>query len=243
MIENIIVGFFQYLFGIYTPLRPHTRYQILNYYQILNVQMSKFYYFLFFLAFFLLTKRLFGRRKNLPPSGPLCLPIIGLPYLLKKPFHRTLAGVSARYGAVLLLKLAAEECFTTNDIVFADRPHFLLGKYLGFNYTTPATASYGQDWRNLRRVTTLDMFSSTRLQMSSKIYTNEVRFLLRRLFMARNFSKTVEMKSLFFELTVNSMTMMMLAGKRYFGDDMGDLDKARQLRELIDEILVEAGKI
>ncbi|KAJ4967207.1 hypothetical protein NE237_019056 [Protea cynaroides] len=213
----------------------------------------EFYYLLFFLAFFLLSKHLFGKRKNLPPSGPLCLPIIGHPYLLKKPFHRTLAKVSAQYGPVLLLKLgsrqillvsspsAAEECFTTNDILFANRPHFLIGNYLGFNYTTPATAPYGPHWRNLRRVTTLEIFSSIRLQMFSNIRTKEVRFLLQRLVATGNFSKTVEMKTLLFELTLNNM-MMMLAGKRYYGDDMGDLVKARQFQELIEEMFAEAGE-
>ncbi|KAJ4967139.1 hypothetical protein NE237_018988 [Protea cynaroides] len=204
-------------------------------------------------AFFLLSKHLFPKRKNLPPSGPLSLPIIGHLYLLKKPFHRTLARIAAQYGPILLLKLgsrrillvssssAVEECFTTNDIVFADRPRFLLGKYLGFNNTTPATASYGRHWRNLRRVTTNEIFSSARLQMFSSIRSNEVHYLLQRLLIAGNSSKSVEMKSLLFELTLNNITMM-IGGKRYYGEDMEDLDKARQFQDLIKELFSEAGE-
>ncbi|KAJ4981226.1 hypothetical protein NE237_032063 [Protea cynaroides] len=217
------------------------------------MEISAFYYFLFFfLASFLLSKHLFPKTKNLPPSGPISLPIIGQLYLLKKPLHRTLAGISAQYGPILLLKFgsrrilhvsspsAAEECFTTNDVVFANRPHFLSGKYLGFDYTTLASASYGQHWRNLRRLTTLEIFSSTRLQMFSKIRTNEVSLLLRRLFDgAGKASKIVEMKSIFFEVTLNGM-MMMIAGKRYYGDD-DHVDKARQFQELVEEMFAAAG--
>ncbi|XP_042479388.1 cytochrome P450 81Q32-like [Macadamia integrifolia] len=218
------------------------------------MEMLSFYYFLLFLAFFLLSRHLlFSKKKNLPPSGHLCLPIIGHLYLLKKPLHRTLARVSAQYGPILLLKFgsrrilhvsspaAAEECFTTNDIVFANRPHFLLGKYMAFNHTTLTVAPYGQHWRNLRRLTTLEIFSTSRLEMFSTIRTNEVRSLLRRiLIVAGNSSKMVEMKSLLFELTLNNM-MMMIAGKRYYGDDLGDLDKARQFHELIEEFIKAAG--
>ncbi|XP_042483822.1 cytochrome P450 81Q32-like [Macadamia integrifolia] len=218
------------------------------------MEMLAFYYFLaFFLAFFLLSKQLFPMRKNLPPSGPLSLPIIGHLYLFKKPLHHTLARISAQHGPILLLKFgsrrvlhvsspsAAEECFTTNDIVFANRPHFLAGKYLGFDYTAFGFASYGQHWRNLRRITTLEIFSSTRLQIFSKIRTNEVHSLLRRLLVvAGNSSKSIEMKFMFFELTLNNM-MMMIAGKRYYGDNVEDLNKARQFQELVEEIFGAGG--
>ncbi|KAJ4982041.1 hypothetical protein NE237_032878 [Protea cynaroides] len=220
---------------------------------ISQMEISAFYYFLFFfLASFLLSKHLFPKTKNLPPSGPISLPIIGQLYLLKEPLHRTLASISAQYGPILLLKFgsrrilhvsspsAVEECFTTNDVVFANRPHFLSGKYFAFDYTTLTTASYGQHWRNLRRLTTLEIFSSTRLQMFSKIRTNEVSLLLRRLFDgAGKASKIVEMKSLFFEVTLNGM-MMMIAGKRYYGDD-DHVDKARQFQELVEEMFAAAG--
>ncbi|XP_043702383.1 cytochrome P450 81Q32-like [Telopea speciosissima] len=211
------------------------------------MEMVAFYYFLaFFLAFFLLSKQLFPDRKNLPPSGPLSFPIIGHLYLFKKPLHHTLARVAAQYGPILLLNFGsrrvllvsspsvAEECFTTNDIVFANRPNFLFGKYLGFDSTVLSLASYGQHWRNLRRLTTLQIFSSTRLQMFSKIRTNEVHSLLRRLVVAGNSSKTVEMKSTFFELTLNNI-MMMIARKRYYSD------KARHFQELVEEMVDVAG--
>ncbi|KAJ4964614.1 hypothetical protein NE237_016463 [Protea cynaroides] len=56
-----------------------------------------------------------------------------------------------------------------------------------------------------------------------------------------NSSKSVEMKLLLFELTLNNITMM-IGGKRYYGDDMEDLDKARYFEEVIKELFAEAGE-
>nr|TKR79412.1 hypothetical protein D5086_0000272680 [Populus alba] len=50
-----------------------------------------------------------------------------------------------------------KKCFTKNDIVFANRPQFLAGKYLHYNNTTLASASYGDHWRNLRRICAIEI--------------------------------------------------------------------------------------
>ncbi|KAF4349326.1 hypothetical protein G4B88_003158 [Cannabis sativa] len=109
--------------------------------------------------------------KNLPPSPP-SYPILGHLHLLKPPIHRTFRDLSRKYGAILLLRLGTrrivvitspsivEECFTKNDVVLANRPRYLLGNY---NNTTMTTSSYGDHWRNLRRISTIEIFSSSRL--------------------------------------------------------------------------------
>ncbi|RVW67707.1 Isoflavone 2'-hydroxylase [Vitis vinifera] len=78
----------------------------------------------FFLALYLSTRHWLQKLKNLPPSPFLTFPIIGHLYLLKKPLHRTLADLSARYGPIVFLRLgsrqtllvsspsAAEECLS-----------------------------------------------------------------------------------------------------------------------------------
>ncbi|KAE8673164.1 hypothetical protein F3Y22_tig00111810pilonHSYRG00236 [Hibiscus syriacus] len=57
----------------------------------------------------------------------------------------------------------AEKCFTKNDVVLANRPKFIMGKYLGYNYTTLTSPSYGDHWRNLRRIGAIEIYSSSRL--------------------------------------------------------------------------------
>ncbi|CBI19451.3 unnamed protein product, partial [Vitis vinifera] len=134
-----------------------------------------------------------SRGRKLPPSPP-SFPIIGHLHLLKEPVHRSLQHLSDQYGPVLTLQFgfrtvlllsspsAVEECFTKHDQVFANRPRLLAGKHLHYDYTTLGVAPYGQHWRNLRRLTTLEIFSTNRLNMFLGIRQDEVKFLLRNLF-------------------------------------------------------------
>ncbi|TYH38076.1 hypothetical protein ES332_D12G085600v1 [Gossypium tomentosum] len=194
------------------------------------------------------TKLITSTHKNHPPS-PLALPILGHLHLLKEPLHRTLFTLSQKHGPIFSLKLGSrflvvvsspstvQECFTENDIVLANRPRFIMGKYVGYNYTTLGLAPYGDHWRNLRRLSTIEIFSSTRLNMSLDIRRDEVSRLLRRLYQvsADGFAK-VELKSVFSELTFN-IIMRMMAGKRYFGEEATqNSDEGRRFREMIKEL-------
>ena len=187
------------------------------------------------------------KHKNLPPSPP-SLPILGHLHLIKKPLHRTFQHFSQKYGNIFSLKFgsqlvvivsspsAVEECFTKNDIVLANRPRLLAGKHLGYNYTVVSLASYGDHWRNLRRISALEIFSTNRLNMFLGIRRDEVKHLLRKL--SRNscqgFAK-VELKSMFLELTYN-IIMRMVAGKRYYGEDLKSEEEARQFRGIMKEM-------
>ncbi|PON46896.1 Cytochrome P450, E-class, group I [Trema orientale] len=206
--------------------------------------MTMFLYFLLFLAIYALTKHFLNRIQNLPPSPFPALPIIGHLHLFKKPLHRALSKISDRYGPVLLLHFgcrpvllvsspaAAEECLTRNDLVFANRPRLLAGKHLGNNYTSLVYASYGDHWRNIRRISTIELLSSNRLQMLSHIRADEVRWLIRRLLRLQN--QTADMKSLFFELTLNIM-MRMVAGRRYYCESVNNELEAKKVHEIVSE--------
>ncbi|KAM0973429.1 hypothetical protein ACFX2J_016606 [Malus domestica] len=128
-------------------------------------------------------------KKNLPSSPP-SLPIIGHLHLIKQPIHRTLQPLNSNFGKVLLLRWGsrrvllisspsvAEEIFTKHDITFASRPRLLAGKHFNYNFTTVTVAPYGDLWRNLRRVMTLKVFSSSCLAQFSSLRQGEVRLLL-----------------------------------------------------------------
>ncbi|KAE8647507.1 hypothetical protein Csa_002795 [Cucumis sativus] len=192
------------------------------------------------------------RRTNLPPSPP-SLPIIGHLHYLKIPHHQTLHKLSAQYGPVISLWLgsrlvvvvsslpAVEECFTKNDIVLANRPRLLVGKHISYNYTTMVSSPYGDHWRNLRRIGAIEIFSASRLNKFAGSRKDEVERLLKKL--SRNsmygFSK-VEMQSAISERTFN-ISMRMAAGKRYFGEEVRDVEEARQSRELIKQIVSMGG--
>lgn len=50
----------------------------------------------------------------------------------------------------------------------------------------------------------------------------------------------VEMKSAFFEMTLNVM-MKMIGGKRYYGENIGEVEEARMFREMVSETFQLAG--
>ncbi|MCD7470775.1 hypothetical protein HAX54_010885 [Datura stramonium] len=216
------------------------------------MDLSYSYYILIFTFLYLLKNHFLRKFQNLPPSPFISLPIIGHLYLFKKPLHKALAKISEKHGPLLFLRFGsrpvllvsspslAEECFTKNDLVFANRPKLLAGKYFGCNYTSLAWASYGQHWRNLRRIATLELLSTLRVQMFADIRRQEVRALLQRLVRGKtngghSNTKVVDMKATFFEMTLNIL-MMMIAGKQYYGDSADQkMEESRRFKEIVTE--------
>ncbi|XWS36892.1 hypothetical protein CRYUN_Cryun20dG0124500 [Craigia yunnanensis] len=192
-------------------------------------------------------------HKNLPPSPPP-LPFLGHIHLIKRPIHRFYYSLSQKHGPIFSLwfgsrfvvvvssSTAAEECFTKNDIVLANRPKLLLGKYIGYNNSTIASSSYGDHWRNLRRISAIEIFSSNRLNTFQSIRKDEVKRLLMKLpsDSQQGFIK-VELKSMLVDLTFNNI-MRMVAGKRYHGgDSVTNEGEAKEFRELMEETLASGG--
>ncbi|GLU06563.1 hypothetical protein SLE2022_235880 [Rubroshorea leprosula] len=184
-------------------------------------------------------------HKNLPPSPP-SLPIIGHLHLIKRPAHHTFFKLAQKYSPIFSLKFGsrlvvvvssssvAEECFTKNDIVLANRPKFLAGKHLGYNYSTLVSSPYGDHRRNLRRISAIEIFSPDSLNIFLQARNDEIRLLLTKLSSGshQDFAK-VELKSAFTNLTFN-IIMRMIVGKRYYGEDVGtDGQEAEKVRELI----------
>ncbi|XP_078175996.1 cytochrome P450 81Q32-like isoform X2 [Carex rostrata] len=126
----------------------------------------------------------------LPPCAPHCLPLIGHLHLLRKnqpPLHRSLATLSELHGPILLLHFGphcpvltvssasvAENCFSLNDVVFANRPRLSSGKLLSYNWTTLGTANYGPYWRDLRRVAATELLSVNRIERFSMLRLKEM---------------------------------------------------------------------
>ncbi|KAK2635306.1 hypothetical protein Ddye_030098 [Dipteronia dyeriana] len=206
---------------------------------------------LLFLIFAFKLFRSNARYKNLPPSPP-SIPIIGHLHLLTPLMHRTFHHLSEQYGQIISLKYgsrlvvvvssstAVVECFTKNDIVLADRPKLLISKYLAYGHTTVASSSYGEHWRNLRRICAVEIFSTIRLNKFQAIRKDEVKQLLGKLSCnsLRGFAK-VELRPLFTELTFNNI-MRMFSGKRCYGKDVTNDEEAKQFREIIAEVFANA---
>ncbi|XP_028788115.1 cytochrome P450 81E8-like [Neltuma alba] len=202
----------------------------------------------------LITLKLFfqtrSRSKNLPP-GPPSLPILGNLLQLKQPLHSHLHSLSQKYGSIFSLRFgsrfavivsspsAVEECFTKNDIIFANRLPTQKTKYIGYNNTVLIASTYGDHWRNLRRISSLEILSTHRINSFLNLRVDETKLLLRKLSReSRKDFKKVELGSMFSDLTFNTI-MRMVAGKRYYGDesDLTNMEEAKRFRDVMQEIL------
>ncbi|KAJ0980239.1 hypothetical protein J5N97_008494 [Dioscorea zingiberensis] len=203
-------------------------------------ELSIYHLLAIFTALVFISKHLILQLNH---SKPLAIPILGHLHLLKNPVHQSLAGIAAKHGHVLRLHFgsrpvlvvsspsAAEECFTKNDIIFANRPRILSAKHFGYDSTAFVYAPFSSRWRAHRRFTTLHALSPSRLTNLS----SELCLLLRGLYSGdrEGFQKT-EIRSWFFELTMD-LLMGMITGKRYHGEEK------RRLRKLLDEIFLLSG--
>lgn len=134
------------------------------------------------------------RETKIFPPSPTSYLIIGHLHILKdlasshiitKSFLQIWSNLHLKFGSrpvrVISSPQFLKECFTINDINFTNRPHRLLGKHLGYNYSTMGLVHYGKLWRSIRRVTTLEFFFMNRLNTYLSICQEEIQSLLKDL--------------------------------------------------------------
>ncbi|XP_078158785.1 (+)-piperitol/(+)-sesamin synthase CYP81Q2-like [Carex rostrata] len=204
----------------------------------------------------------YTHKRILPPSPP-ALPFIGHLYLFKKPLHHTLVRISQRYGPITFLRfssrpvlvissqLLAEECFTTHDLCFANRPQLLSVKRSDGNIVGMGNANYGPYWRSLRKIAAVELLSPQQIDASSDVRAREVEDMARLIF--KSWNKTccirsnrsdgmnkLELKTRIFEQSLNVL-MTMIAGKRFYGDKIDDMEETKQFREAVGEHMASSG--
>ncbi|PKU65916.1 Isoflavone 2'-hydroxylase [Dendrobium catenatum] len=215
--------------------------------------LALFLSFLLVIKLFITNKNKKREKKKPPPSPPNSFPILGHLHLLQKPLHQSLASLSTQHGPILLLRFGnhpalivssasiANECFTTNDIALADRPHFPSMAVITYNHTSLPFAAYGPHWREMRRIATVEALSGPRLAFFSDIRADEARSLARSLFHS---SGKVEISSSLFGLAMNVMMRIIIikcvTGKRYYGEK-GEKEEAHNFKDVIEKIFSLTG--
>ncbi|RWW64835.1 hypothetical protein BHE74_00027906 [Ensete ventricosum] len=179
------------------------------------------------LLLLLLGKQSYSRRGNarLPP-GPFKLPLIGsLHHVLGRLPHRTFAALSEKFGAVMLLKLgevptlvvsspeAAAEIMKTQDVSFASRPMISSIRIMGYGDKSPAFAPYGSYWREVRKMSILELLSVRRVQSFRSIREEEVLNFVRSIDASSNSGSTVNLSSKFLLLT-NDIAARAILGRK-----------------------------
>nr|GEV32418.1 cytochrome P450 CYP82D47-like [Tanacetum cinerariifolium] len=183
-----------------------------------------------------------GNYKN-PPQAKGTWPIIGHLHLLggtQLP-HKVLSTMANMYGPIFTIKLGvrlalivsdsemAKLCFTINDKDFADRPTTVVAQIMGYNYGMFGFAPYGDYWRQVRKIITLELLSQRRVEMLGHIRVSELNASMNYIYKAWVMNKEsenldmvkVEMKHWFGNLMFN-VVVRSISGKRFApGDEEG----------------------
>ncbi|KAL2892352.1 Geraniol 8-hydroxylase [Bienertia sinuspersici] len=147
---------------------------------------------LLFLSIFtiILLSKLFSKSKQILPPGPKPWPIIGSILELGDKPHHAVAELSKKYGPIMSLKLGsktiivisspevAQEMFLKQDLAFSSRavPH--AGAAGNHDKFSMVWLPVGPKWRDLRKIATIQLFTSQTLDASQIIRQKKVNELI-----------------------------------------------------------------
>ncbi|GMH16686.1 hypothetical protein Nepgr_018527 [Nepenthes gracilis] len=203
-----------------------------------------------------------AKGKNMPPEAKGAWPLIGHLHMLggaKSLLHITLGEMADEYGPLFTVWLGtkqtvvvnsremAKECFTKNDLALSSRPKLLASEHLCYNYAMFGIAPHGPYWREMRKISTLELLSNHRLDLLKHITASEVEVSTKELHELWAQQKDergqllVEMKQWFYDLTLNIIGRM-VAGKRCYGSGAGS-EEARRCQRMLIEVFHMIGTL
>ena len=161
--------------------------------------------------------------------GPWKLPIIGnIHNLIGSQPHRKLRELSKKYGPLMHLQLGevfftivssaeyAKEIMKTHDAIFASRPLTLTSEIIFYDSTDIAFAPYGNYWKQLRKICTIELLNIKRVQSLSPIREQEMNNLVKRI--ASEEGSVINLSRKVVSL-IYSITSRAAFGKKYMEQD------------------------
>ncbi|XXG89554.1 hypothetical protein AAC387_Pa12g1528 [Persea americana] len=184
-------------------------------------------------------------KKKLPP-GPKGFPILGcLPMLGRFP-HVTFQKWAKQYGPIMYMKLglfptvvvsspqAAQQFLKVHDLVFASRPITEIGRLISNNYKGMSFTPYGTYWRNIRKICTLEFFSSVKTESFRPVRKEELGLLVGSLKEASEAREVVDLTAKVATLS-RDMTNRMVMGKKYMEESLRE--GRFNFKEVTDELM------
>ncbi|CAL1388181.1 unnamed protein product [Linum trigynum] len=191
---------------------------------------NQYYFWPFLLTFLAIVLATWVRRRNKrSPPGPWKLPIIGNLHQLAGtnthlPLHQRLWEMSKKYGAVMELQLgeirnvfissaeAAEQVMKKHEVVFSSRSATLSTDILFYGGQDMFFSPYGDYWRQLRKLCTMELLTIKRVVSFRSIRAEEVSNVVATISRSVASGEAVDLKQLLLVLT-NTMTSRAALGK------------------------------
>ncbi|KAI9072590.1 hypothetical protein K1719_045426 [Acacia pycnantha] len=193
---------------------------------------ATFYFYLlgFIVTFLFVLLRLTRPTKNkpnLPPSPPK-LPILGNIYQLGPLPYRSFRDLSLKYGPLLWLQLGqipallvssadlARELIKNQDSVFASRFQSISARTLLYGCKDVAFATYGESWRQKRKICVLELLSLKRVRSFQAIREEEVEELVNEIRIACSSDNNCSVNiSDLISATTNNIIFRCIIGQKY----------------------------
>ncbi|XP_059651117.1 cytochrome P450 71AU50-like [Cornus florida] len=173
-----------------------------------------------------------NNNKRLPP-GPKALPILGHFHLLGKLPHRDLQQLAKEYGPIMYMRFgsvpniivsspeAAEQFLKTHDLVFANRPRQESAKHMSYEQRNMSFAEYGPYWRRIRKLFTLELLSSFKINYFKSMRSEELGLLIKFIKQAARDRVAVDLSAKVSSVNAD-MTCRMVFGRKYTDEEFDD---------------------
>ncbi|WCJ37123.1 cytochrome P450 family 71 subfamily B polypeptide 23 [Euphorbia peplus] len=143
------------------------------------------------LFFILILKKIKSQKSPKLPPGPWSIPLLGsMHHLLGYIPHQRMRDLSKIHGPIMHLKFGetsniiisspeiAKHIYKTHDINFSQRPLMLSAQGISYDYKDITFAAYGDYWRQLRKISTMELLTLKRVRSFRTIREEEAEFLV-----------------------------------------------------------------
>jgi len=151
-------------------------------------------------------------KKNLPP-GPPRLPIIGNLHQLGSKPHRSMFKLSETYGPLMSLKFGSvstvvastpetvKEVLKTFDVECCSRPNMTYPARVTYNLKDLCFSPYSKYWREVRKMTVVELYTAKRVQSFQHTRKEEVAALVDFIKQAASLEKPVNLNKKLMKLS------------------------------------------